>query len=309
MNTQNPSQKGESNCAPICLFVYNRLEETKITLEELRNNYLAPMSDLFIFSDGPKSEFDNDSVNDVREFISNIGGFRSVKIIEQKENLGLAKSIINGVTRIVNEYGAVIVIEDDIKTSKNFLNFLNQGLDFYRRNDRIQSISGYTMPLKGLNKLEKDFYYGLRASSWGWATWKHVWNKIDWDVNDYDEFKKNESQRRSFNELGSDMAYMLKNKMTGRIDSWAIVFCYDQWKNQRFTVYPKESKVENIGFSEKASNTQFVVKEYIAKIDKSNKETFVFDKNIELNKTLLKQFSKNYSIPVRLKNKILRLIG
>ncbi len=309
MNTANMDLEYTEGFAPICLFVYNRLEETKITLEALKNNYLASESDLFIFSDGPKSNLDRAKVNQVREYISKAEGFKSIKIIKQKENLGLAKSIIKGVTKVVNKYGAVVVIEDDLKTSRNFLSFLNQGLNFYKGNDKIHSISGYTMPLKELNYLEADFYYALRASSWGWATWKEIWNKIDWEVRDYDLFQKSKKKKRSFNRAGSDMSYMLKNKIKGRIDSWAIVFCYEQWKNKRYAVFPRESKVENIGFSERASNTKFVIKEYMTTLDKSDKETFVFDKNVIPNRTILKQFSNNHSILVRLKNKILRFIG
>lgn len=39
--------------APILLFVYNRLEHLKQTMETLQNNTLAAESELYIYSDAP----------------------------------------------------------------------------------------------------------------------------------------------------------------------------------------------------------------------------------------------------------------
>ena len=150
--------------APICLFTYNRLSETIQTVEALQKNELAVESDIFIFSDGPKHEKDILLVNAVRKYIKSINGFRSITIIDSENNKGLAKSIIDGVTQIVEKYDKVIVLEDDLITSQNFLSFTNQALDFYEKNSNIFSISGYTLNLPSLSKYNKDLYLGVRAS-------------------------------------------------------------------------------------------------------------------------------------------------
>ncbi len=160
--------------APIVLFVYNRPDLTKETLSALKKNTLASESELFIFSDGSKSEKDFDKVNEVRKLIKNINGFKSVRVFENKENKGLANSIIFGVTKIINKYGKIIVLEDDLITSKYFLKFMNEGLNFYKNNKKIGSITGYNKPshFMKFKNYDKDLYLSSRFSSWGWATWK-----------------------------------------------------------------------------------------------------------------------------------------
>jgi hypothetical protein len=297
-----------SNYAPICLFVYKRLGVTQKTIESLKNNYLAEKSDLFIYSDGAKTREETLQVDQVRSYIKTISGFKSVKIVESEVNNGLAKSVIKGVSEIIHEYGKVIVVEDDIMTSRNFLNFMNAALTFYQDKEGVHSISGYTMPIKLPSAYNKDFYYGVRASSWGWATWDYVWSEIDWKVSDYNEFKNNRRNIKSFNEGGSDMSSMLKRQMQGKINSWAIIFCYHQWKTKRVTVFPTISKALNLGFSKDASNTKFEIPEYRAVLDDSDKTSFVFDEDITLKRSIVKAFASKFSIHTRLKNKILRIL-
>jgi GT2 family glycosyltransferase len=110
--------------APITLFVYNRLDHTIDTVMALQKNDLSKESELFIFSDGPKNKDDEKKVLAVRKYIKSIKGFKKVTIFESKKNKGLANSIISGVTKIINKYGRIIVLEDDIVTSKYFLIFL-----------------------------------------------------------------------------------------------------------------------------------------------------------------------------------------
>ena len=129
--------------APIVLFVYNRPWHTQQTVEALQKNELAAESDLYIFADGPKTAND-EKVNEVRKYIKTITGFKSVTIFEKEKNCGLANSVIAGVTEIINKFGEVIVVEDDIVTSKYFLKFINEALDFFANDPKIFSISGYT---------------------------------------------------------------------------------------------------------------------------------------------------------------------
>ncbi len=166
------------NCSPICLFTYNRLSETKETVEALKDNLLASESDLLVFSDGWKNELAKNDVLSVRKFISSINGFKSVKVIESGVNKGLARSIIEGVTQLINEYGSVIVMEDDLITSPNFLSYMNQSLNFYRNNSKVWSVSGFSFPINYPENYGFDNSFGVRASSWGWATWKDRWERL-----------------------------------------------------------------------------------------------------------------------------------
>lgn len=292
--------------APICLFTYNRLDETRQTVEALKCNILASSSLLFIFSDGPKNEMITQKVDEVRQYIKTITGFKTIEIFESPINKGLANSIIDGVTQIIKRYGRVIVLEDDLITSPNFLDFMNHSLDFYLCNDKIFSISGYTMDLPSLKFNKKDYYLSYRASSWGWATWENRWQVVDWEMCGYKSFEFNIIQQIKFMRGGSDMPYMLWKQMNGKIDSWAIRWCYNQFKNDQLTIYPTVSKIYNIGFGNNSTHTKtgshFNPKKFIQpKIYNYN-----FDIYPSIDIIISKEFRSVFSVFNRIKNKILQ---
>ncbi|MGF1924198.1 MAG: glycosyltransferase, partial [Bacteroidia bacterium] len=125
------------NLAPVALFVYNRPQHTERTIKFLQQNELASESRLFIFSDGPKASEDSLKVQEVRDYIKSVVGFKSVKIIELAENKGLADSIIAGVTRLTREYGKVIVFEDDLISSPHTLTYFNEALTRFHSVERV----------------------------------------------------------------------------------------------------------------------------------------------------------------------------
>jgi len=292
-----------SDYIPICLFTYNRLEETKKTVKALEDNFLAKESDLFIFSDGPKNDSDLDKVLQVRSFLKNIEGFKTIVLIKSETNKGLANSIISGVSKVIKIHKKVIVLEDDLITSPNFLNFMNQSVLYYVNDPKVFSISGYTMNLKGLDDLEEDFYFGCRASSWGWATWDDRWESVDWKVSSYKTFISNKESVLKFNIGGSDMTSMLKSQMRGEIDSWAIRFCFQQYIDNLACVFPKVSKVQSIGFSKDATHTAGA-KKFLTKLDDSKKTSFKFKNFTKYDEKLIKAFFDKFSIYQRIIDKI-----
>ena len=289
--------------APICLFTYNRLNETKQTILALQNNFLAKESELFIFSDGSKGNNDKASVANVREYLKTIQGFKSVKIIEAIENKGLANSIIDGVSKVLENQDSVIVLEDDLVTSPNFLNFMNQALHYYKNNDKILSVSGWSLPLKSLNNLKSDFYFHHRMSSWGWGIWKGRWSEINWDKDYYSSIKWNLKKQLGFQKGGYDMPKMLKNYLRGKNNSWAIRACYHQYEHNLLTIAPKLSKVNNIGFGTDATHTNNYNR-YDQTLDSSLQLSFDFRNEINLNKKIVREYKNKFSLFTRIKSKI-----
>ena len=288
--------------SPICLFTYNRLNETKQTVEALQKNNLASESKLFIFSDAAKVGGNQQKVIEVRNYLKTITGFESVEIFEEPVNKGLANSIISGVSEIVHKFEKVIVLEDDLITTPNFLDFMNQSLDFYSNNNKIFSISGYTMDLPSLKNYDKDFYYGYRASSWGWGTWKNKWEEIDWQMADYSAFKWDFPKQIRFMRGGSDLPYMLWKQMHDKIDSWAVRWCYNQFKKNLLTVYPTKSKIVSIGFGADATHTK-KTKRFFVVPDQEYKVKFRFEEKTALNKQLYQEFKNKFSVISRLKDR------
>lgn len=300
-----------NNLVPVIIFTYNRLDTLELVIKSLQKNTLVDETDLFIFSDFARKEKDIESVNRVRSFLNSVDGFRSVTIIERKENYGLAKNIIEGVTEIIDKYEKVIVLEDDLITSRNFLCYMNQALDFYENDERIFAISGYTGNLPSLEKLEDEGYLSYRPSSWGWATWKREWIKNDWKVKDFDAFIQNKNAIKTFNRGGIDMTRMLKHCIEGKNHSWAIRWSYTMYKLDKYCFYPKISKIQNVGFGEEATNCKGV-DIYQTNLDKSENCDFKFNKNIEINEKITKEFAYIFSYTnkaiKRIKNYISRFI-
>ena len=231
--------------APIALFVYNRPDHTRCTVEALQKNALAQQSDLFVFSDACKSEAQAEPVNKVREYIRRIDKFKSVTIVERKTNLGLARSIIEGVTATVEKYGRIIVLEDDMVTSPYFLSYMNEALDRYAGDDRIVSIHGYVYPV-GQPLPEAFFLPG--ADCWGWATWRRGWACFNSDG----QFLLDEMKRRKLiNAFDFNGTYpyskMLEGQIKGTNDSWAVRWYASAFLAGKLTLYPGRSLVHNIG--------------------------------------------------------------
>ena len=293
------------NLAPACLFVYNRLNETRLTVAALRLNTLASKTELFIFSDGAKNEDEIESVQDVRDFLITIDGFQSVKIINSEINKGLASSIISGVSDMLMSYNQVIVLEDDLITAPNFLDFMNQALGFYNQYERVMSISGFTFPIVLQKEYSFDAYFSYRTFSWGWATWKDRWFDIDWEISDYKGFLDNRKLQIEFNRGGDDLCRMLKKQMNKEIDSWAIRFCYHQYRKDRLTVTPTISKVRNIGFNKEGTHTKGKSRAYKTILDAGDLSAFSFPSTIEVNNEINKQFRFYFSKYYKIKHRLL----
>ena len=227
--------------APIILFVYNRLIHLRQTVISLQANKISKESDLYIYSDGPKNSADTQKVSRIREYIKTVTGFKTIHIIENRTNKGLANSVISGVTEILHNYSRVIVVEDDLQVSEKFLEFMNAALEYYSSSPEIFSISGYNFPIIIPTDYGNDVYLSYRPSSWGWATWRGRWDQVDWEIKDYREFKKNKNAQRLFNHGGEDLAPMLHKQMKGVIDSWAIRWAYSHFKNNGYCLFPNKS--------------------------------------------------------------------
>ncbi len=245
------------NYSPIALFVYNRPWHTKLTIESLQKNIGATDSSLYIFSDAPRNSAANEAVAEVRSYIQTIEGFNSVTIIERETNFGLARSIIDGVTQLCDDYGSVIVLEDDLVTSQYFLSYMNMALEQYQDIKEVMSISAFGKKeiIDNLHTKEPyDAYFVPRNSSWGWGTWKDSWLLADWEVTTYEDFRKDKKQRKKFSESGEDLCLMLDLQQHGLIDSWAVRWAFAHYMNNGVSLVPYHSYVGNIGFDGSGTN-------------------------------------------------------
>ncbi|EMJ54262.1 glycosyltransferase [Leptospira interrogans] len=245
--------------APIALFVYNRPEHTKRTIDSLSNNDYAEQSELFVFCDGPKPNTNMDKIREVRSIVKQATGFKKVIVYEKENNVGLAKSIISGVTELVTKHGKIIVLEDDMITSKYFLTYLNHGLEYYENLNQVVSIHAYRLPFTAKTP---ETYFLRGADCWGWATWKRGWDLFEVDGQKLLDKLISEKLIYQFDMQGSyPYTQMLKDQIAGKNDSWAIRWYASTFLQNKLTLYPARSLVFNIGLDASGTHCE-VTNEY-----------------------------------------------
>lgn len=242
--------------SPIVLFVYNRPDLAMQTVESLQKNEQAKDSLLYIFSDGPRNEAAASGVEATRNYLKTIDGFKDVMINASPVNKGLGKSIITGVTTILEKHDSAIVLEDDLLSSPDYLTFMNEALQRYEQEKHVYSISGYMPPISLEDRAKTDVCFVPRISSWGWAIWHNRWQQNDWSISSYRDFIRDRSQKQQFSRAGADMLQMLINQIEGKANAWAIRCDYNRFlQGDKFTVYPCISKIFNIGTDGRGTNT------------------------------------------------------
>ncbi len=228
---------------PIALFTFNRPEHTRRTLEALAGNAEFLDSPLVIYSDGARNAGGKKQVEETRRIIHD-WPHPNKTIIERDCNWGLANSIINGVSLLCEQFGRVIVVEDDLMVSECFLNYMNSGLNCYINNQQVMSIHGYCYPIDDL----PETFFLKGADCWGWATWKDRWKLFEKDGDKLLRALKEKSLMDRFDIFGGyNYSKMLKKQIAGKNDSWAIRWYASALLNDKLTLYPGKSLVHNIG--------------------------------------------------------------
>jgi GT2 family glycosyltransferase len=232
--------------APIALFVFRRPDHTRRTIESLLANPEAARTEVVVFADGPRADRDVEAVEQTRDVVRR-AGIPNLRLVVREKNMGLARSVIAGVTDLCDSHGRVIVLEDDLELSPAFLRFMNEALERYRDDDRVHALSGYMFPIEP--SPGKDALFLPFPSSWGWATWSRAWRRLAPADVLYETIRKDRGLRRRFDVDGSyPFTAMLEALLAGRVDSWAIRWRATVFLNGGLTLYPARSLVTNIGF-------------------------------------------------------------
>jgi hypothetical protein len=229
--------------SPIICFVYNRLGHTRKTIAHLKKNALAIESDLFIFSDGGRDKKSWRKVTVLRNYLHTISGFKSVTIIERETNYYLERNIIEGVTQIINKYGRVIVVEDDVCVNPYFLHYMNDALNLYENKTNVMHISSINH--FDIQSQDDANFTSLMECGWGWATWKNRWHY----------FKHFQSKEESLDGLSKEDLNNLE--YNGRLQClksvekkpipWDICWAIAIYKNKGLCMEPVKPMATNIG--------------------------------------------------------------
>ena len=169
--------------SPVAIFVYNRADNTRKTLEALMHNQHASETDIYVFSDGGKDERSWEQVNEVRRLLHDVEqevqtthSLKSMTIVERPKNIYLERNIIEGISYVLEHHDTIIVLEDDIVTSPFFLDYMNQAFYIYKDDEKVMHVSGFTnldLPCDD----GEEFYFTPHMSGWGWGTWSSKWKQ------------------------------------------------------------------------------------------------------------------------------------
>ena len=292
----------KKSLAPILLFTYRRYSNLKKTIDSLKKNYGYNNHELYIFSDGPKNKNEIHQIKKVRKYLNKITGFKKKKVIIRRKNIGLTKNITSGISQIIAIKKKVIVLEDDIILSKNFLNYMNYCLSEYYNEKKVWHINGWNYNFNLPNIKENTFFWrGMHC--WGWGTWENRWKK----------YKRNPTflvknwSKKKINEFNYDGAFnfwsQVERNQKKIINTWAIFWYSSIFKNHGICLSPLKSLTRNIGydkFSTNDPNLNNIQKNILVK----KKIKFIFSNKIIENKIIYNSIKKNLKLRVRLKSKI-----
>jgi len=234
------------NYAPIALFIFNRPQHLQRTLESLMKCEEFDASPVYVFGDGPRRPEDNLAVKEARNTAKELLGEKAQYRFAENNN-GLAESIISGVSELAEKHGRVIVVEDDLVVSPEFLSFINSSLDRYSDVQQVKQVSGFIFPVSEFDGLDEALFFPL-TTTLGWATWKRAWREFDSTATGWRDLMADKELQYRFNLMGAyDYSAMLRSQMLGECDSWGIRWWWSVFKSKGITCFPPQTMVKHIG--------------------------------------------------------------
>ena len=229
------------NTPALAIFAYRRPQALQSCLASLASCAGADALDATVFVDGPADATEQALVAETARIAEAFKGFRTFEVRRADTHLGLGESVIRGISHVLETHPSVIVLEDDLTVQPGFLRFILDGLDRYSEDRRVFSVCGYTNRIRIPEGYPADAYFCPRSSSWGWGTWKDRWDSVDWEPTPADWAK----YRRAFAAWGgSDCPSLLRDWMEGKNASWAIRFCFSQFRQGKLSLFPVKSLVD-----------------------------------------------------------------
>ena len=232
---------------PLAFFTYNRPDHTERALDALYNCYSKEKYDFFFYSDAAAVENMAPQVSEVRKVLKRRAKYFSATVVERDINFGLAKSIVDGVSSLCDEYGSIVVVEDDLEVSSDFLTFMSAALEQYSSEEEVMQIAGHTIAPP--HNLDSRAFFLPITTTWGWGTWRRAWQNFSWTPAGWPERKEDAEWSKLFTVNGAaDYMSMLEDRLKGENDSWGILWWYAVSIKKGKVLYPATNLVLNFGF-------------------------------------------------------------
>ncbi len=245
----------------VAVIFFNRDNTLAKIFEQIRD---VKPSKLFLIQDGPRENNQKDvvGVESCRRIVEDsIDWECEVHKDYSDVNLGCGMRVYSGITNAFKYVDKLIILEDDCLPSRSFFYFCKELLERYESDERIASISG--MNHNGEYKdAPDDYFFCSTGTIWGWATWKRVWDRLDYEMNFqkdkyamrcFDEMYYPRFQKKSIAKLGA-----LRRKQWEsfhRLSAWTYQFMMVRYLNSQLVVVPTRNLVRNIGVSGASTHT------------------------------------------------------
>lgn len=277
------------NIAPVVVYTYDRIGHLKDTIQALQLNHLALDTDLFVVSDGPKNNSAKKQIDTLRDYVDDIKGFRSINKIYRNKNLGAFESITSAEKQIISDYGRIISMEDDIVTSRNYLDFINSGLNYFEDAEDIFSVSGYCHPIRIENGY--DSWLNIWHCPWGYGMWKKKYLALNLSENPYLQVLKNREKYKILIRYGDFFLDTLIGDYQKKFVAADARICGEMLLKDMKTVMPSISKVQNIGCDGSGAHSS-ETNRYDVELDTGQKRVFSFSSEFDINSDEFVFYSK-----------------
>jgi len=292
--------------APLVVFTHLRINKLKKCILSIKGCYQSKNTHLYIISDGPVDQTQYLKVHKIRKYIKLIKGFKKISIILRKKNFGLSKNITNGVSKIINKHGKIIVLEEDMIVRKDFINFMNLNLEKYENENKVWHVSGWNYNINIQSNL--DAYFIRTMNCWGWGTWKNCWIKYKKNPKKIiDTWSKKKIFKFNFDNNLNFFSQITRNHKK-IINTWAIFWYATIFENNKLCVNPTVTLVENIGIGYEATNTFNVKDIFKSKLNTNSKNSFILPEDLIENKLIKHEIQKKIKKD-RVKNFFMKIMS
>jgi hypothetical protein len=244
---------------PILVIGFNRPEKLKMVIEKIINEN----REIYIALDGPRESNMQDmlKVKECVDIIENYQKERMINTLYQQQNLGCKEGEQSAMNWFFENNEAGIILEDDILIEKEFLKFCDENLIKYKNDERIWAICGFIpFEIESLDSktANKKFFTCDTPQTWGWASWRRVWDKYQNEIN------INEFKHIKYPEIFYGGKFRINRNIwerrfldliNERVSTWDYQFTLSCWNNQGVNIFPYKNYVNNIGFDSEATHT------------------------------------------------------
>lgn len=271
---------------PIIIFIYKRPDQVNLLMNEISK---VKPKEIFIFSDGPANDSEKENIQKAREFTENLNWDVIVHRNYLDQNIGLSRSILNGLDHVFKIREKAIILEEDCIPNLSFFKFCETMLEYYKYEKNVMQISGTNFIEKELELENIDYYFSkFSLPNWGWATWSRAWNHFNHEFNTWNY----SSIKTPFNNKPPAIwESVFRSLSMGNRDSWDIQWMLDIWKNDGYVIIPNKNLISNIGSTCESSYTPRISSyinlqtSSIGDISINHDVTFKFDQLLEVKVT------------------------